>query len=198
MWWQNHSNKDCEKALYSESGRFHIDNHGILQRFEPVCENLFVDEETEMGDNYSYVTQKSIRSFIVPEGVKGFVDGFMRSVRVVDRFVLPDTFERIGECCFADCILPSVVIPSSILTIGDFAFGHTHIDILQLPQTLHSPYGRQFKDSYIGTLRLPKEWKDSVTLGEHNELRLQGPWLDQDEYGYLRWYSTKIGNLEFY
>lgn len=184
--------------FYSESGTFYIDDYGILQRFEPAFENPFVDEESEIGDNYTYTTQKTIRTFIVPEGVKGCANGFMRNVRVVDRFVLPHTLEQIGDCCFANCILPSVVIPASVLTIGDFAFGHTHIDSLQLPQTLYSPYGRQFKDSYIGTLRLPKEWKNYASLGMHNELNIKGQLFDNDEYGYLKWYSTKIGNLEFY
>lgn len=194
----SHSNKDYEKVFTSESGSFYIDELGIAQRFEPATDNPFIDEETELIDKYHYETHQSISSLIVPEGVKGFVGGFMRGVRVIDRVVLTDTLESIDENCFANCILPSVVIPASIQKIGIFAFGHTHIECLQLPESLHSPYGRQFKDSYIGMLRMPKELKDDVALGRNNDLCINDQWLDNDKYGYLRWPSTYIENLEFY
>lgn len=189
---------DGSIALTSESGVFYVDDNGIVQRFKHSDGNLFVDEETEIKTNYTNTTHKSICNFIVPKGVKGFVSDFMRGVRVIDKFVLPDTLESIGMCCFANCILPSVIIPDSVKTIGDFAFGHSHIDILQLPESLHSPYGRQFKDSNIGTLILPKEWEKGVAIGEYGGLQLNGGWFDNDKYGYLRWPSTKIWNLKFY
>lgn len=130
-------------------------------------------------------------------------------MHVIERFELPDGLLSIGNnthdlgdidahCVFADCILPEVVIPDSVKEVGSFAFGHSHIESLQLPESLQSPYSRQFKDSYIETLRLSKEWRDSVVLGEYNELLLQGQWFDNNKYGYLRWPSTTIGTLEFY
>ena len=202
-----HSNKDNERVLVSESGKFYIDGKGIVQRFEPSEDNPFVDEETVKEANYTFKTNKSIRTFIVPKGVKGFVSNFMRGVEVKERFELPEGLLSLGSyddrnhdlhCIFADCILPAVVIPESMKGIGSYAFGHSYIDSLQLPESLHSPYGRQFKDSYIGTLILPKEWKDGVSLGKYGELHLNGWWFDNDKYGYLRWPSTKIENLEFY
>lgn len=147
--------------LKSESGTFYIDEYGIAQRFEPSVDNPFIEEGTEKECNYTFTTNKSIRTFVVPKGVKGFVSDFMRNMHVIER-------------------------------------GHSHIESLQLPESLQSPYSRQFKDSYIDTLRLPKEWRDSVVLGEYNELLLQGQWFDNNKYGYLRWPSTTIGTLEFY
>lgn len=147
--------------LKSESGTFYIDEYGIAQRFEPSVDNPFIEEGTEKECNYTFTTNKSIRTFVVPKGVKGFVSDFMRNMHVIER-------------------------------------GHSHIESLQLPESLQSPYSRQFKDSYIETLRLPKEWRDSVVLGEYNELLLQGQWFDNNKYGYLRWPSTTIGTLEFY
>ena len=208
----SHSNKDekvrqVRKILTSVSGRFIVDENGVAQRFEPVEDNSFIDEKTEQNDNYTHSTEKSIRTFIVPDGVKGFVSDFMRGVRVTERFELPEGVERIGNnsfdinkeehCAFANCILPSVVIPRSVKEIGNFAFGHSHIESLQLPETLQSPYGRQFKDSYIGTLRLPNEWKGIVSLDKHKRLCVTGS-LDTDTFGYLRWPSTYVERLEFY
>lgn len=192
----DNSEEGC--TLRSESGSFVIDGKGIVQRFEPSSANPFIEEETTIKANYTYGTYKSIRTFIVPKGVKGFVTDFMRATRVVERFQLPEGLTCIGENCFVNCVLPKVVIPQSLQHLGLFAFGHSQIDVLQLPATLCSPYGRQFKDSHIGVLRLPKEWGNNVALGKYNDLRLDDQWFDSDNYGYLRWPSTKIENLEFY
>lgn len=189
---------DEEHVLNSESGSFFIDDKGVALRFEPSSDNSFIEEETTIKANYTYDTYKSIRTFIVPMGVKGFATDFMRGFRVVERFELPESLTCIGENCFANCILPEVVIPQSVHEIGIFAFGHSHIGTLQLPATIQSPYGRQFKDSHIGVLRLPKEWDNNVVLGKFNDLRLDDQWLDNEKYGYLRWPSTYIENLEFY
>ena len=195
-----------EGILTSESGTFFIDRNGIVQQFEPAGDNPFIEEEAEFNDNYTYTTHKSIRSIVIPNGVKGFTSDFMRGVRVTERFELPEGLISIGNnsfdidtkvsCVFANCILPSVVIPQSVQEIGVFAFGHTHIESLQLPDTLRSPYGRQFKDSYIGTLRLPNEWKGLVLLDKSNKLCVADS-LDSDSFGYLQWPSTHVENLEY-
>lgn len=192
-------------TLKSESGTFFIDGDGIALRFAPSTNNPFIEEETERNANHIY---KSIRTFIVPKGVKGFVSDFMRYVRATDRFELPEGLIRIGNnsfdikkercCVFANCILPEVVIPQSVQEIGHFAFGHSQIEMLQIPLSLCSPYGRQFKDSFIRKLRLPKEWGKNVELGEHNDLCLKEQLLDDNKYGYLRWPSTYIEDIEFY
>ena len=192
------SNKEHKEVLYSESGTFIIDGNGIVQDFEPAEDNPFIEEENECQSRYTYTTYKSIRTFIVPRGVKGFVNDFLRGAMVVDQFILPDTLESIGENCFANCILPEVVIPDSVQSIGQFAFGHTYINTLQLPLTIRSPYGRQFKDSHIGTLILPREWKDDVIFVENNKMHLKNLNIYGNTYGYLQWYSTYIGNIEFY
>ena len=183
------------KYIESPSGKFLIDENGIAMSFEPSEDNEYIVEETD----------KSIRTLIVPKGVKGFASDFMRGVRVIEKFELPDgllsignnsfDFEHSQHCVFANCILPSVTIPNSVKEIGNFAFGHSHIEALQLPSSLHSPYGRQFKDSYIGTLVLPKEWENIAYFNEHNRLVIE---LDSVSYGYLRWPSTTVGKLTFY
>lgn len=191
--------------LKSESGVFFLDEHGIVEHFEPSIDNPFIDERTEKG---SVVTQKSIRSLIVPEGVRGFVSEFMRRVRVLERFELPNGLLCIGNnsfsiedeqhCVFANCILPSVVIPETVQVIGDFAFGGSHIDCLQLPATLRSEYGRQFKDGYIGVLKLSVEWKSDVEKDKYGCLLLKGDLRSGRGFGYLRWPSTHVDRLEFY
>ena len=196
-----------EGVLTSESGSFFIDKNGIVQQFESAGDNPFIEEEAEYNDNYIYTTHKSIRTMVIPNGVKGFASDFMRGVRVTERFELPEGLERIGNnsfdinkeehCVFTNCILPSVVIPRSVKEIGNFTFGHSHIEVLQLPVSLHSPYGRQFKDSHIGLLRLPNEWKDMVSLDDDGHLNVNST-MDTETFGYLRWPSTYVEKLVFY
>ncbi len=191
--------------LESESGVFFLDEHGIVEHFEPSIDNPFIDERTEKG---SVVTQKSIRSLIVPEGVRGFVSEFMRGVRVLERFELPNGLLSIGNnsfsiedeqhCVFANSILLSVVIPATVQVIGNFAFGASHIECLQLPAMLRSEYGRQFKDGYIGVLKLSVEWKSDVEKDKYGCLLLKGDLRSDRGFGYLRWPSTHVERLEFY
>lgn len=175
-------------ALKSESGTFFIDDKGIVRNFEPSRSNPIYEEETLVEHNYIFNTKKSIRTLVVPEGVKGFASDFMRGTRIVERLEFPEGLISIGSfsynaedegrCVFADCILPEVIIPHTVQEIGLYAFGHTQIGMLQLPSSIHDQYGRQFKDSHIGTMRLPKEWKE--------------------KYGDFSWCSTQTDNLEYY
>lgn len=191
------------KRLISESGIFLVNECGVAESFEAAADNPFRDEITERDDNYSVRTYRTIRTFVVPEGIRGFASEFMRGVRVEERFVLPGGVLSVGNfsfesgvgqhSVFADCILPEVRIPPGVRMIGNYAFGCSHIESLTLPADLRSPYGRQFKDSYIGRLLLPAEWKGRVRLedgGLHSGL--------PSEYEYLRWPSTKIGCLSFF
>ena len=197
--------KFIPKYFDSSSGRFLVDNNGIALSFEPSEDNKYIIEETELNTYNQHHPNKSIKTLIVPKGVKGFASDFMRGVRVIEKFELPDgllsignnsfDFEHSQHCVFANCILPSVTIPNSVKEIGNFAFGHSHIEALQLPSSLRSPYGRQFKDSYIGTLVLPKEWENIAYFNEHNRLVIE---LDSVNYGYLRWPSTTVSKLTFY
>ena len=190
--------RDFVKRIVSEYNTKKFDLYMKPFFFYVYDYTSFYPAQQVKEDNYTYDTYKTIRTFIVPEGVKGFAADLIRGIRVVERFELPESLTCIGENCFTNCILPEVIIPQSVHKIGIFAFGHSHIGTLQLPTTIRSLYGRQFKDSHIGVLRLPKEWKNHVALGEYNELCLDNEWFDNDKYGYLRWSSTKIENLKFY
>lgn len=192
--------------IESPSGKFFINNEGIALDFEPSKENKFIIEDIEYREYYCYRTYKSIRTFIVPEGVKGFVSNFMRNTRVVEKFELPNSLLSIGNnlfgvehemhAVFADCILPSVIIPKNVQEIGGFAFGHSHIQSLKLPSSLRSPYGRQFKDSFIDTVFLPSEWNYMNFYVDRNSgLRFENM---HDGFGFLGWPSTKVKKIIFY
>ena len=195
--------KFIPKHIESSSGRFLVDNNGIALSFEPSEDNEYIIEETELNAYNQHHPNKSIRTLIIPKGVKGFASEFMRGVRVIEKFELPDgllsignnsfDFEHSQHCVFANCILPSVSIPNSVKEIGVLAFAYTNFETLQIPSTIYSTIGRQFLNSNIGTLMLPKEWENIAYLDEHNRLVIE---LDSINFDYLR--CTTVGKLTFY
>ncbi len=203
---EHYNNLARPTTLESESGLFLLDGRGFAYSFEPAASNPFVEETGSVNSNYIIETSASIRTFIVPDGVKGFGNNFMRGSRIIGKIELPNSLVSLGtgfsndnpcHCVFANCVLPTVKLPNSLHEIGIFAFGHTYIEELYIPKNLRSSYGRQFKDSYIGTLYLPKAWEKDAHLNRNGDLKASFISFE-GEWGYLCWPSTKIGELKFY
>lgn len=202
---EHYNSRAHPTTLESESGLFQLDERGFAHSFEPAAGNPLV-EETVNSSNYLIETSASIRTFIVPDGVKGFGNNFMRGSRIIEKMELPNSLVSLGtgfsndnpcHCVFANCVLPNVKLPNSLREIGIFAFGHTYIEELYIPKDLKSSYGRQFKDSYIGTLYLPKAWENDAHLNRNGGI--EASFISfEGEWGYLCWPSTKIGELKFY
>ncbi len=144
----------AERALYflsNESGVFQLDGAGCVLHFFPSPENV--------------IGQNAVRTLIVPDGAVSFADGFCRGLTVTERFCLPDSLRALGPlraahssgCVFANCRLPTVILPDHLDTLGIFAFGGSVIDALYLPRTLPMPLTRlrTFKDARIRRLCLP-------------------------------------------
>ena len=207
MWPFNRKKKviDTLNCLTSESGRFYLDESGIVQRFEPADGNMF-------DEFYDDLCTRHIDTLIVPCGAKGFCGQFMRSVHVRVKFELPQGLVEIGNdeenlsgndvgCVFANCTLPSVSIPEGVQKIGRFAFGNSRIGTLQLPLIRHCTYSRQFKGSHISVLRLPNALRD-VVHQESDHLRVHGilPGAENYSDGWLHSLACNayIDQLEFY
>lgn len=199
-----------KKFLESESGVFHIDNEGMLTSFQPSADNPIVEEKIEEPlAYYGYLIKKSIGHLVIPKGVRSFVDDMFRGITVKERLELPEGLISIGNidsngnyrgCVFSHSVLPEVIIPESVKELGTFAFGGSHIDYLRIPSGIKSPGLRQFKDSCIGTLCLPKEWKDTFFLKnsflEKKNIQLCFGLSWSETHGYLTFDST-IDHLEF-
>lgn len=198
-------------VLGSESGLFHIDKDGMLTNFQPSGNNPIIEEKTEDPCAYDgYVIKKSIQHLVIPKGVRSFADDMFRGITVKERLELPEGLISIGNtvsdgnyhgCVLSHCILPEVILPESVKELGFFAFGGSYIAYLRIPLGIKSPYLRQFKDSRIDTLCLPKEWKDAFSL-EDNFLRRNDCFCKMfghnwhKSHGYLT-FDARIGHLKF-
>lgn len=167
------------QVLRSESGLFECDPEGKLIRFYPDPKNLL--DEVVLKEEYTYgksYYRPCVHTLIIPEGVTAFTREFFRYGYVENEISFPDTLVSLGsefdDCVFADTCLPIVAIPESVEMIGTFAFGHSIIESLSFKRLVKSIYLRQFKEACIGTVYLPREFRqqwEQKTLQEYPYLR---------------------------
>ena len=154
---------DMTNVIYrSESGLFECDAEGKLLHFYPAIDNLL--DETVLRQRYTFQDsyyKPCVHTLIIPEGVVSLVREFFRYGLVQDRISFPDTMKSIGDesddCVFANSSLPEVIIPESVGIIGRFAFGNGSIKVLRISNMIELPYLRQFKETRIDIMYLPKQ-----------------------------------------
>lgn len=180
----------------NESGVFKIDKMGILWEF-------VADETNIIGD-------KTYKSLIIPNEVKGFSDEFGRYIYVTDKFKLPRKLWDVGMylndwadagrkcgCVFADSKLPAVLLPEEIVSdlSGPFAFGNAHIQELCIPESYDARKWNQrtFKGCTIDKLYVPEKFHN-----EDNDYdEVMSP-LWRSQIGELYFDSVKINEIYVY
>lgn len=141
--------------LRNESGIFYVDKLGVLQNFCCSPENN--------ADNCSPQDTKKLYTLHIPEGVTVLKEEAFQNYTVLYKMTLPDSLQLMGTghgCVLADCKLPDVVIPKNLQILGTFAFGHSSLRSLRLPENAAWEYARQFKEGTIETLYLSKKYRD--------------------------------------
>lgn len=159
----------------SESGIFHHIG-GIVYSFTPNPDNI-IEGGIDAPDGWCNGVRhydNAIKTLIVPEGIKGFIGYFLRGWAITETVDFPDSLLSIGEengegCVFSDCYLPEIVLPGALKCLGVYAFGHSYIRKLTVAPTVKSKYNRQFKDSTIEELYLPKVILEEQSLSINNE-----------------------------
>lgn len=171
-----------KRYIDSPSGKFIVDIAGRLLSFTPSEDNPVHYTEVEHILNPYLPVQiekePHLETLIIPEGVKSLPAEFMRGYHIDSRIVFPKTLESIGDikwddmanedhCVLANTHLPEVIIPKSIKMIGTFAFSHSHIKRLVFENPINCEYARQFKDSRIDELVIPKVMWESDGLARN-------------------------------
>lgn len=163
--------------LRNESGLFECNDQGKLLNFFPDSKNLMDKTKVKEiyrlgGEIFKDYYRPCVHTLIIPEGVTSFENEFFRGGLVTDILRFPSTIEQIGdypEACgvFADSILPEVFIPRTVKIIGNFAFGHSQIKRLVFEDSIQCEYARQFKDSRIDELVIPKAMWESDEIARN-------------------------------
>lgn len=159
-----------KQILKNETGLFECDEDGKLLSYYPSINVLM--EKTEVRERYTYrdsYYRPCIHSMIVPEGVTSFCREFFRGGMIEGDLVLPQTLKVIGTeidyCVFADSSIGRVILPNTIESIGDIAFGKSNIEELVYPdKIIELQYARQFKGTKINKLLLPQNIFDYLQV----------------------------------
>ena len=165
--------------IKNNCGSFFIDSQGVLVDFCCAEDNI--------------VTENVWRCLDIPEGVRVIPEGTFRWCHVQQRLIFPKSLRAISTgdgCAFANSTLPHVELPETLVELGDFAFGHSSMRSVRIPRGLKSEYARQFKESSIGTLYLPKEFCADDSFRGFREKYDGG----KEQYGYIR--SMLVNNVE--
>lgn len=174
--------KDWEKIACSdeiryytenESGQFCCDEAGRLINFVPARENCLKQAPHGFSRSYESV---DVRNLIIPEGIREIAHDAEKlwELVVVEKLVLPDSLEKLDQCVLSCCLIMELELPASLREIGPGALMCNYIHVLRIPQGMpHSKYldwgqkkaedkltihGRQFKETIINTLIVPREY----------------------------------------
>lgn len=167
------------KQITNETGTFTIDDNGVLKNYQST-------EDNQIKENVW-------RCLDIPEGVRVIPEWAFCRCHVQERLTFPKSLRVIsteGGCAFANSTLPHVELPETLEVLGDFAFGHSNMRSMRIPRGLKSKYARQFKESAIGTLYLPEEFRADDTPCGFSEKYEWG----KEQYGYIR--SMLVNNVE--
>ena len=162
--------------ITNETGTFTIDDNGVLIGFQSAESNQ--------------VEENVWRCLDIPEGVRAIPEEAFRRCHVEERVTFPKSLRVIGTghgCAFANSRLPHVELPDTLEVLGDFVFGKSTMGSLRIPRGLKSEYARQFKESRIGTLYLPEQFRS-------NDPHIRFCQMYEEQYGYIR--SMLVNNVE--
>ena len=126
----------------------------------------------------------------IPEGITVLSTDFDFNNYTIEEVTFPKSLRVIGSGyggAFANSRLPHVELPDTLEVLGDFVFGASTMDSLRIPKELKSEYARQFKESRIGTLYLPEEFRS-------NNPRIRFCGKHEEQYGYIR--SMLVNNVK--
>lgn len=84
-----------------------------------------------------YLNKKPITEVTVPNDVK-YLDYTFTDFRQLEKVVLPEGLERIGDSAFSGChLLKTVNIPNTVTEIGSFAFGSCYsLESITIPDSV--------------------------------------------------------------
>jgi hypothetical protein len=113
---------------------------------------------------------KSIKSFIVPEGVKRLEELTFCECENLKSITLPSTLEYIGAWAIMDCAIESITLPESLSSIDLSALGHNkalkdvYVSWKEPITDLDDPFDNSFSSAwdapYAATLHVPKGTKE--------------------------------------
>lgn len=161
-----------EKRRYytkNESGSFYCDEDGALIWFEAAEKNQLSQPPFGFG---SFVPKQCMKTLSLPEGLRTIGEEKLRDLIIVEKLTFPATIEKLEAGVLSGCLIMEMELPETLREIGPGALMCNYIHALRIPQGMLYPkyadwrqkkaegaltiHGRQFKETIINTLIVPK------------------------------------------
>ena len=120
----------------------------------------------------------------IPEGIRGIgkhipnnyfsISGTLQDLVIIGKLELPTTLEKLEEHVLSGCLIMELELPTSLREIDPAAVMQSYIHMLRIPNGLPHPqypawngektantltvHGRQFKETIIDTLVVPRDY----------------------------------------
>jgi len=156
----------------NESGRFWCNEDGMLTGLEVAEKNGLSQPPFGFG---SFVPKRCMQKLVLPEGLRviGEIEN-LRDLIVVEQLIFPATLEKLEAGVLSGSLIMEMTLPATLREIGPGALMCSYIHVLRIPRGLPHPklqgwekkkadgvltvYGRQFKETIIDTLIVPRDY----------------------------------------
>ena len=127
------------KNLYIEEGITSIDYSAIFFITETL-EKIYLPKSLEtIGERCFYGCSSLTGSITIPEGMTSIGESTFEGCSNLQEVILPESLTDIGDNAFYGCSkLKNINLPDGLLTIGNYAFGGAQVEFMVIPTSVRS------------------------------------------------------------
>lgn len=134
-------------------------NENISYTFDSESGLLTVTGTGQLPNDYTFNGSKDIKKIVIGEGITDIASDTFNYCSNVTELVLPTTLVRIRDYAFGHLAITQISLPEGFTTADGSAFGYCeNVTSISLPSTLESMYGSSFDTTNVS----------SITIDEHN------------------------------
>ncbi len=128
-----------------------------------LVSNLVIPSGVEKINKDAFAACNSISSVSIPTSVIVIGEGAFGYCKNLKNVNISNGVLAIGQCAFENSAIESVILPSTLESIGESVFRNNRIAQLEIPEGITSIGNNAFSDNQIAKLTLPSSLKN---LGE--------------------------------
>lgn len=126
----------CSTIVYSsrnlklDNDKIDLSNNTVYPNYK-ITNGVLLEYQSETG--YDYLDENEKRVIDVPNAVEKISRSVFFYNKNVDKVILSDYLDVIGDSAFMDCSVNEIVMPKTMTSIGSSAFNRTRITYMEIP-----------------------------------------------------------------